>query len=197
MDRKTTLIATITAPVTASEARLRLRIDRIDPETDAMVDGELTALIESASEVCAVQLGRAVAFARYKLELPEGFPLRHPPRSHGGFFHHNAIALSWPDVKEVESVAYVDENGTEKSFADYRLSLSEFVRPIANDWPRGTDVVVTYTAGWGDKTPESVRHWILLQVGHWYKNREAATEKILMKVPFGDRLLSPYRIVKV
>lgn len=41
--------------------------------------------------------------------------------------------------------------------------------------------------------PSSVKMWCALQVGHWLKNAESTTEKTLVKTPYIDGLLDPYR----
>lgn len=52
------------------------------------------------------------------------------------------------------------------------------------------------TVGFGEDptdVPASIRQWILMQVAHFYEQRQAATQGELKKLPFVDALLDPYR----
>lgn len=51
------------------------------------------------------------------------------------------------------------------------------------------------TAGFGgiDDVPEVIKQWILVHVGYWYANREAASDANLQPLPYVGRLLDPYR----
>ena len=52
------------------------------------------------------------------------------------------------------------------------------------------------TVGFGEDptdVPASIRQWILMQVAHFYEQRQAATTGELKKLPFVDALLDPYR----
>ncbi len=56
-------------------------------------------------------------------------------------------------------------------------------------------VTRTGTAGFGavEDVPVVIKQWILLHVGHWFANREAATEVASEPLPFAGRLLDPFR----
>ena len=52
------------------------------------------------------------------------------------------------------------------------------------------------TVGYGAEpsdVPAAIRQWILMQVAHFYEQRQAATQGELKKLPFVDALLDPYR----
>lgn len=52
------------------------------------------------------------------------------------------------------------------------------------------------TVGYGAEpsdVPAAIRQWILMQVAHFYEQRQAATQGELKKLPFVDVLLDPYR----
>jgi uncharacterized phage protein (predicted DNA packaging) len=64
------------------------------------------------------------------------------------------------------------------------------------------DAAENYVASIGvveDSPPQpSIGHAILLLIGHWYSNREAATEAPPKAIAFGvDTLLAPYREVNL
>lgn len=42
--------------------------------------------------------------------------------------------------------------------------------------------------------PASIRQWILVQVAHFYEQRQAATAGELKPLPFVNALLDPYRV---
>jgi uncharacterized phiE125 gp8 family phage protein len=173
-------------PVTVDEVVTRLRLDDAD-ESD-----ELAMLIAAASDFCAGVLRRSVSTTAWRLRSDEGFPRGNIP-----------IRLIWPQVNSIISVSYITALSSVPvvlDAADYRLAVDELLYPsdALATWPTdATEITVEYLAGWGTITPESVKLWILLQIGHWYRNREAATDRQMMKVPFADRLLDRYRIVEV
>lgn len=52
------------------------------------------------------------------------------------------------------------------------------------------------TEGYGDTpedVPAAIRQWILLHVGHYYEQRQAATAGSLSPLPFVSCLLDPFR----
>jgi uncharacterized phiE125 gp8 family phage protein len=170
-------------PVTVDDVVARLRLDDSDESDD------LEMLIASASDFCGGILRRSVSKTAWRLVNTCGFPSGSCP-----------IRLLWPQVTGIISVSYITALSSEPVVLapeDYRLAADELLYPTVA-WPTdATEVTVEYFAGWGVDTPESVKHWILLQIGHWYRNREAATDRQMMKTPFGDRLLDRYRIVEV
>lgn len=176
-------------PVTLAEAKTHLRV--FDNDDDALIG----ALIQAAREACEHEIGRALITQTWEKVLdlfPEG------------------IALPYPPVQSIASIKYIDGDGTLRTMdaADYYLdSHAEpawLVPAYGATWPSTRDepnaVRVRFVSGYGaDGTfvPEVLRQWILLQVGHWYATREAASERVLEKTPFVDRLLDRYRIVSI
>lgn len=53
----------------------------------------------------------------------------------------------------------------------------------------------TGTAGFGgiDDVPEVIKQWILVHIGYWYANREAASDSNIQPLPYVGRLLDPFR----
>jgi uncharacterized phiE125 gp8 family phage protein len=57
-------------------------------------------------------------------------------------------------------------------------------------------VKVRYVAGWANAAavPQGIKQWMLLNIGHWYENREASTGGGLVALPFIASLLDRYRV---
>lgn len=180
----TRLISTATEPVSVAEAKTRLRIDDSDDDTD------LTMMIAAARAMCEQQIDRSVASSTWELKI-DAFP-------------DGEIRLLWPPIASVTSVTYIDLDGVTQTLSSSLYALDSHSEPgwllpaIDTEWPDTLDtanaVTVRYTAGYGVSCPESLKQWILLQVGHWYRNREAATERQMMVTPFADGLLDRYRV---
>jgi uncharacterized phiE125 gp8 family phage protein len=183
--RKTTLVSVIEQPVTVAEAVQRLRLD----SPDAAEQTDIAAMLAAASDMCAGATGRSVAKTQWSLYLSLGFP----------DWSGCHITLSWPDAVSIQSITYKDAAGAAQTLdpGQYKLVGGELVA-TTGDWPAdATDVTILYTAGWGLTTPQGLKQWLLLQVGNWYRNRESAVDRQMMVTPFTDRLLDPYRILKV
>lgn len=114
------------------------------------------------------------------------------------------VRLAMTPFQSLTAVEYYDADGILQTatLGDFETWLDgDTVRVKPRDnraWPsadsRPDAIKITYVAGYGDTSlavPETVRHAILLLVGHMYQNREAGTEKALSEIPFGvDALLS-------
>lgn len=180
----TRVISTATEPVSVAEAKVRLRIDGDDEDDD------LALMLSAARSMCEQRTGRAVAESVYELRI-DAFPA-------------GEIRLMWAPITAVESIAYIDADGAEQTLSPTLYALDGHSEPgwilAANgtDWPETYDaanaVTVRYTAGYGAECPAELKQWILLQVGHWYRNREAATERQLMVTPFADGLLDRWMV---
>lgn len=171
-------------PVTLTEAKAHLRVDASDE------DALITQLIVSARTLAEQKAGRAIATATYTLKL-DAFPA-------------GEIRLDWAPVASVTQVSYVDTAEATQVLSSTLYTLDAHNEPAwllpayGTEWPDTLDtanaVTVTYVAGEGTSAPESAKSWILLHVGHWYKNREAATDRAYSALPFTDGLLSRWKI---
>ncbi|MGK9199016.1 head-tail connector protein [Sinorhizobium meliloti] len=173
--------------VTLAEAKAHLRIDFNDDDT------YITALAGSAQDWLSGEnnwLGRSVVEQGWELTL-ERFP-------------SGRICLPKPPLISVSGVFYTpSDGGAEVEIMDFReldVGVSEggYILPAKNtDWPE-TDgepgsVRVTFAAGYA-AVPKSIKHAALLMIGHWYENREAASETKITDLPMAvDALLYPYR----
>ena len=181
-------LLTVIAPiVSTSEAKAHLRVFHSDD--DSYIDD----LIAAATDWLAGEeswLGRAVSSASWELAL-DGFP-------------SGKIELPRPPLVSVEGVFYSPSDGSsEAELADYRVvgvgtkDGASLYPVFGQTWPDAAreegSVRIEFTAGYEDP-PSSVKHAALLLIGHWYENREAASEIKIETLPLAvDALLMPYR----
>lgn len=164
-------IETVTAPavepVSASEAKAHCRVEISDD------DSLITALIVAARQVVESRVQRALVTQTLDLTL-EYFP-----------WDNRRIVIPNPPLQSVTTLKYYDGEGTLQTWdsANYRVltgTPGQIVPAYNVDWPSIRDmpeaVVIRYVAGYGvaANVPQSLKQAILLLVGHWYENREAA-----------------------
>lgn len=176
-------------PLTLAEAKLHCRVDGTDDDT------LITALIVAARRLAEQQTGRALMTQSWKQTF-DAFPAA-------------AIALDLPPLVSVQSVKYYDGDGNLQTLATtaYTVHTSAQIGLIApaygTTWPatqaRLEAVEVAFTAGYGAAAavPQEVKQWMLLQVGHWYANRESVNVgNIVNEMPYVGVLLDPYRVLR-
>lgn len=154
-------------PVVLADAVLHCRIDGTDE--NALV----TALIVAAREYCEKYSGRAyiTQTIRASFDSWPSFPIRLPR----------------PPLAAVSSIKYYGEDNTEYTLdaANYyadtdsepgRIALASGISLPATTLRDINAVQVTYTAGYGNAAavPQRVKQAMLLLIGYWYENREAA-----------------------
>lgn len=182
------ITAPATEPVSLTEAKAHLRVTSTDEDT------VITALIVSAREAVEHELARALISQTLEKTL-DMFP--------------DAIELPHPPVQSITSVKYLDTDGVEQTLSStsYTLDNASDSRPAwltpayGYDWPHTyaevNAVRVRYLAGWANAAavPQAIKQWMLLNIGHWYENRESVNiGNINSKLPFVDHLLDRYRI---
>ncbi|QPC43493.1 phage head-tail connector protein [Kaustia mangrovi] len=185
-------IAPAELPVSLEEAKAHLRVDHADDDT------LITGLIQTATDYVdgwSGILGKCLVSQTWRLDLC-GFPPW-------------VIYLPLAPVSEIVDVTYCDEDGNQQTLSPtvYRGPVIDAYGPYlyrveSESWPstdtRPDAVSVTFTAGYGapSDVPQSIRHALLLLVGHWYENREATSPDVPGTVPFAvDALLAPHRRV--
>lgn len=184
-------VAPTVEPVTLAEAKTHLRVDGDDENT------YIESLITAAREWAEAHTRRAFINRTVRLSLDE-FPTE--------------IKLPFGKTQSVTTFAYTDDDGaaaTLTSGTHYTLdSDSEPARlvPYYNtDWPATYDVPnaiqITYVVGFGaaaTAVPTSIKHAILLAVGHWYEHREMVADSgSLSEVPLAAKsLLAEHRILE-
>jgi uncharacterized phiE125 gp8 family phage protein len=175
-------------PVTVAEAKAHLRVDISDDDT------YIGTLITAAREWCEQYLDRTLVNTQWVMRF-DSFPyeieLPRPPISSSG--DTTAVTLTY---------TLGDDSTATLSTATYRVdrnSTPGVVRQLrAGSWPGNLDdynaVSVTWWAGYGasgSSVPATIRHAILLLVGHWYESRQAAvaTGAVPQDVPYGVKSL--------
>lgn len=173
-------------PVLLADAKLHLRVDVSDDDT------LITALIQAAREACEHEIGRSLITQTWELAL-DVFP--------------DAIRLPFPPAQSIASVKYLDADGVLQTLSAPSYQLDSHSEPAwlvpayGLTWPatraEPNAVRVQFVAGFGaagTDVPENIRLWMLLQIGHWYGSREAASDRKLEKTPYTDRLLDRHRV---
>lgn len=173
-------------PVSLADAKAHLRVE--DTGDDALI----TALIVAARREAEHRTGRALVTQTWKLTL-DAFP-------------DGKIELPRPPLASVSSIAYTDADGAPQTVdaGDYQVVIDEligYVQPAyGKAWPSARQVpgtiAVTFVAGYGAAAavPQTVKQWMLLQVGAMYENRAAAGDRQAYQLPFADGLLDSARV---
>lgn len=175
--------------ISAAEAKAALRIYHDDD--DAFIDTLIAAATYHLDGDDGV-LGRALASQTLVLTL-DGFPCDRlhipvsPTISVTSITYDNAAGVSTPLVG-FRTMHAAAQTGT------YLLPALNGAWPDTNGEPGA--VRVTFVAG-HSTVPPTIRHAILLLVGHWYEHREAALDTGakfgLLELPLGvQRLLAQH-----
>lgn len=178
-----------TEPVSVEDAKAQERID------GSAQDDLVAKMIAAARGEAERVTGRSLITQTLKLYM-DGWPCE------------GVIRLPRGPVSEVSSVQYRDAEGTMQTLASssYQVSLSGDVARIApaygTSWPslRGTldDVVVTYTAGYGDAEdvePSIVAAVRMIFGALWANREDFVTGTIATPLPVASaRLLGKYRL---
>lgn len=186
--------APATEPLTATEAKLHLRVDHT---TD---DDLITSLIVAARQHCENFTGRALITQTWDLKL-DAFPSLGEP-----------IRLVKPPVSSVTSVTYVDADGATQTWTSslYRTDLpagtwaqAGRIEPAHGEsYPEirqvSNAVTVRCVHGYGAAAtvPDAIKAAMKLLIGHWYENRESViVGATAMPVPMAvDALLVPFKV---
>ena len=167
-------------PLTVAEAKLHLRVDISDD------DAYIGTLITAAREWVENYLDRTLITTQLILRAAE-FPteeleLARPPMATAG----TATAV-------VITYTLADTTTATLSTALYRVDRTSTpgnVAPIINGtWPSdviedANAVAVTYWAGYGPTSasvPATIRHAMLMLIGHWYEQRSAVLTATISK----------------
>jgi uncharacterized phiE125 gp8 family phage protein len=179
-------------PVTLAEAKAHLRIDSTDEDT------LVGYLVAAAREYIEEQTRLSLVATRWRYRL-EGFPEDNGdielPRRPMILSTNANKSLSSPVVRywqgtEVEEIFLLDQTdgdflaatGTPPTVRLYNA----WFWPFLTTW-RPLPVEIEYTAGYGvdgTNVPRPLKLAILLLVGHWYMNREAASNEAGLPIPF-------------
>jgi uncharacterized phiE125 gp8 family phage protein len=185
-------------PVTLAEAKAHCRVSVSDDDT------LIATLIAVARQRAEHQLRRSLCRQTWEVVLDE---------------FGQAIKLPYPPVLTVESVKYIDVDGVQQTLPGTEYALDIDLEPgwvtpaYGKTWPSTLDlpnaVRVRYRAGYSDSTdgptqqaavPVAIKHWILMQVGALYEQREAIAAGVsVAELPgrFVDGLLDRYRVMEL
>jgi len=181
--------APATTPITLAEVKAQLRVEHTDDDT------LLTRLITVAVAYTDVMgaLGHAMISQKWGQWVTST-----PPQS---------VKLILGPVIQVNAVKYYDTDGDLQTdtLSNYQVtgtSFASYVEPAEGfDWPvtqdRADAIRIEYTIGYGEATtdiPDTLRHALMLLVGHWYDNRENTAMDELSNIPYGfDMLVDMHR----
>ncbi len=183
------LEAPATTPVTAAEVKEQLRIEHTDD------DALIARLINVAVAYTDVQgaLGHAMITQKWGQWVDST-----PPQT---------VKLLLGPLISVTAVKYYDTDGVLQTdtLSNYEIFGTEFSSTIGPKegfaWPVTQDrpdaIRIEYTIGYGSVTtdiPETLRHALMMLIGHWYDNRETTMMDELSNVPYGfDALMDMHR----
>lgn len=175
-------------PVTLAQVKAHCRIDGDDD------DEYLSSLIGAAVSYLDADgiLGRAMVTQSWA-QWAGNFP--------------GWVRLQIGPFMALTAIDYYDTAGILQSaaLADFETRLAgDYVickpKP-GNVWPiceaRADAIRISYTAGFGGPSdvPAGIRHALLLIIGHWYENREAATDLPMKELPLAvDALIGAARV---
>lgn len=183
------LEAPATTPVTLTEVKDQLRVEHTDDDT------LINRLISVAVAYTDVQgaLGHAMITQKWGQWVNST-----PPQT---------VKLLLGPLIAVTAVKYYDANGTLQTdtLSNYEIFGTEFSSTIGPKegfaWPVTQDrpdaIRIEYTIGYGSAAtdiPETLRHALMMLIGHWYDNRETTMMDELSNVPYGfDALMDMHR----
>jgi len=165
--------------VSLEEAKLHLRVD--SDEEDTLI----LSLTSAAREYVENATSRRMVTTSLQIEGPH---------------FCSPIWLPGSPLIAVQSVKYLDANGTQQTLASTNYDVVTNVEPgrvqlsSVGNWPvikwSPIAVQIKYTAGYGaaSAVPPTAKAAIKLLVSHWYTNREAAMNP-MAEIPLGAQAL--------
>lgn len=181
--------APLITPITIEEVKAQLRVEHDDDDTI------LTRLIDVAVAYTDVRgaLGQAMITQKWAQWINAN-----PPQN---------VSLILGPVQNVTAVKYYDTDGVLQTddINNYQVFGTDFATVISPKdsftWPvsqqRSDAIKIEYEIGYGDEitsVPQTIRHALMLLIGHWYDNREQTGVDELSNIPFGyEEMLNLHR----
>ena len=182
------VVAPTIEPISIEQARMQVRADGDE------LDAQLLLGMSAVRQACERRTGRALITQTWEL-VGEAFGCRRD------------IELPRGPVQSVVSVQYTDPDGQVQILAEdaYAADLDAvpavLVPGYGLTWPetRGMpgSVRIRLVCGYGataDSVPAELKQWMLLMLGHWMRNAEAASSDSLAPLPYIDSLIDPFVI---
>lgn len=178
----------LSEPVTLVEAQDHVRV------AAGVDDTYLNSLISAARSLCESILGRAIITQTW-VYARNGWPAG------------DEMALPGGKVLSLLGVTHKNTTGISTAFTDVIADTDSVpgrvVLGYSKTWPTSAlypvnPIQVEYTCGYGDAAgvPDTIKHAMLLLIGHWYEHREAVlTGTISKEIEFAvSALLQPERV---
>lgn len=202
-----------TEPISLTEAKAHLRVDHNDD--DATISFLITVARQYVDAISGWH-GHALITQTWDLIL-DAFPLPTSsccwPAAPVMTETVAALPLPYPPLQSVTSIKYIDSAGAQQTMppADYAVdTISEpgWIIPVSS-WPASKAVAnaieVRFVCGFGNAAdvPATIRHALLLMIGHWYENREQVLAQYeggatVLSLPLGvECLLFPTQLLRV
>jgi uncharacterized phiE125 gp8 family phage protein len=159
-------------PITPEDVKANSRIDSNDE--DLLINGLIAAAVARAE----METGRAFAPQSWDLVL-SAFP-------------DGDIEIPLGPISDHVEITYADEGGGEQTISpdDFYVDTASAdgrIVPV-DSWPVAADrpnsVRVHFEVG--ATCPNDVKQALLLMVGHWYAQRETASDKPMQEVPLAS-----------
>jgi uncharacterized phiE125 gp8 family phage protein len=215
-------------PLTLNDAYVQCQIDTISSGSPATIssphDAWITATIPVVRQQAENELARALITQTWELSLhdfPRGLVDEH---SHDGRQRYHrpydwrAIQIPLPPLQRVSSVTYLDGNGDLQPLDPSAYVVDDSVTPAqitparGSSWPEVLTqpgaVKIRFVAGYAPtgspadyraNVPPAIKHWMLLVLANWFRNREATWQVVssqtLENAPYVDAMLFPYRVL--
>lgn len=190
-------------PILLADARKHLRLTAAD---STLEDSLIELWIAAARRHAEAETGLSLITQTWR-QVMDYFPRcieleRGPVQSISALTYRNMAGatqtVSW------DAAANSLQRSTDGTLvADLSGSDARIHPAFGSTWPVAMPeigaIAVTYTAGYGTSgasVPEGIRSWMLLRIGMLYEHREEVAEGQLMALPYIDRLLDPYRVVR-
>jgi len=176
-------------PISLAEVKEQLRVEHGD---DDVIISRLINVAVAYTDVRGA-LGQAMITQKWAQWLSSN-----PAQS---------VPLTLGPVQAVTAVKYYDQDGVLQTddINNYEVFGTEFASKVGPkegfSWPVAQDrqdaIKIEYEIGYGDASsdvPDTIRHAMMMLIGHWYDNREQTGMDELSNVPFGyENLLNMHR----